>query len=272
MSEDLEFDATRPLFMPPDRRNAISESNSVIEEAYATGNPVVVYIHGRAKNIGEPKKSVESNIYRGLKSYGISVIGFTWDADDSVYDETRPIASAEDFVTFLMALGHYLKNHPNEKKPTLLAHSMGNIIVSELAKEDQLRREKGDLFKNILLSAAAVKTKRHHKWLKKIEVSERLYVLVNPDDKVLKFAGLLFKPDMLGRELRGPGVSPENAQYIDLRRLEVNHRYFVPAGQKSQSNLKTFFAEALAGKAVDLDAIADIERVEGVSVYTIRPG
>jgi pimeloyl-ACP methyl ester carboxylesterase len=269
---DLSYDSSHPLYLPTGARLSIAESRAAVVQAYSSGYPVLVYIHGRAKGIGEPKKSVEEGIYEALGSYGVSVIGFTWDADDGGYDPTRPEAAAEDFDRFLDALGGYLASTDaaGRARPALLAHSMGNIIVSELAKDERLTSERGKLFANIVLSAAAVKSKRHHRWLGRIEASERNYVMVNPDDKALLLAGFAFRPNMLGREVRAPGVSPEQAVYVDLSRLGVNHRYFVPGRQKGQVHLKTFYSQALTGQAVDLDPITDPVEIDGVGLRSIR--
>ncbi len=94
---DLDYDPNRPLFLPSGERMSISQSRAAIEQAYSLDSPVLVYIHGRARGVGEPKKSVNQRIYDALSAYGASTIGFTWDADDGGYDETRPQASAEDF-------------------------------------------------------------------------------------------------------------------------------------------------------------------------------
>jgi pimeloyl-ACP methyl ester carboxylesterase len=273
MSDDLNYNPDLPLYISPNQRFAIDDAHKALEVAYSKDKPVVIYIHGRAKNVGEPAKSEKKNIYKDLADYGISVIGFTWDADDGGYDETRPIASADDFDLFLKALKNYLSTGTgtDKDKPSLIAHSMGNIIVAELAEEDRLTVERGKLFKNIIFSSAAVKSKRHHKWLRKIDASERNYIMVNPKDPMLGFAGYLFKPNMLGREIRKPGVSIEHGFYIHLGRLDVGHRYFVAPGQENQSNLHLFYVQALAGQTVELDGISGRKPLDGIEIFSIKP-
>jgi hypothetical protein len=271
MTHPLNYDYARPLFMLPQQRLSIDDAPQAIEAAYATGKPVLIYLHGRAKGLGEPRKSVKEKIYDNLSRYGVCTIGFTWDADDGGYDETRPVASADDFHRFLAILRKYLQSHPGAAKPSLLAHSMGNIIISELAKDDLLVADPGTLFENIVFSAAAVKQKRHKRWLEKTGVAERNYVMINPNDTMLKIAGFGFKPDMLGRDLRSPGVAPAQATYVSLERLGVKHRYFVKPGQNKQANLDSFYAQALTGVALDLASLADPDTIDGVSVMSIRP-
>ena len=274
MSNDLNFDPNRPLFVPSGERFPIAQSQGALAMAFASGRPVLIYLHGRAKGIGEPRKSVQTNIYRGLGSYGVSVIGFTWDADDGGYDETRPLESADNFDRFLDALAEFQDSAAgrDEAKPSLIAHSMGNLIVAELAKEGRLDSGRGMLFRNIVMNAAAVKAKRHHMWLEKIGTAQRNYVMINQQDKVLLFAGFLFRPNMLGRELRGPGAASDRTTYVELSQLGVNHRYFVPAAQNNQASLRSFFAQALVCHDVNFDGIAEPEGVDGIKVRRLKPG
>lgn len=273
MSDDLKYDPNRPLYISPNKRFALSDSKKALELAYSKNKPVLIYIHGRANNVGEPMKSEKENIYDDLASYGISVIGFTWDADDGGYDESRPEASADDFDSFLTAINDYLRTSDGKGKahPSLLAHSMGNIIIAELAKDEKLTAERGKIFNNIVLSSAAVKSKRHHKWLKDIGISDQTYVMVNPKDPMLRFAGIL-RPNMLGREIKKPGVSKEHGYYIHLEDVDVDHRYFVPSGQKNQSNLYSFYSQALTGIQVDLAKISEKTSIDGIDIFGVLPG
>lgn len=264
----LKYSKSKPLFMYPDHRFSLDQTNTLLKKAYSKNMPVLVYIHGRAKGIGEPRKSVEQKIYKELKSYGVVVIGFTWDADDGGYDISRPASSADDFDKFLHSVQSFL-DQTNQQRPSLLAHSMGNIILSELAKDDLINSDRGKIFDNIVFNAPAVIQKRHHKWLRKIGISERIYIMINPKDKALLFAGFMFRPNMLGREINPPGVGKEKANYIYLKGLGVNHRYFVKSKQKKQNNLYEFFKNALAGKEVELESIAVEESIRGIPVNHI---
>lgn len=271
MANPLKFDRTRPLFLLPRQQLPIESAALALEEVYQQGAPVLIYIHGRAKRIGEPRKSVEQDIYTNLGRYGVATLGFTWDADDGGYDESRAIASADDFNRFLELLAEYLRANPAKHRPSLLAHSMGNLIISELAKDGLLSNDRGHLFENIILSSPAVKQKRHHRWLQDIGVSQRRYVMINPSDPMLKFAGFGLKPDMLGENLKSPGVSPDQATYVSVARLAVKHRYFVKPGQRKQANLYDFYEQATTGKEVEFASIAEPDSIDGVPVQAIKP-
>lgn len=101
----LDYDATHPLFIAPETRFRIDAAPRELELCFATGKLVLIYIHGRAKGVGEPKKSVQSGIYQDLASYGEAVLRFTWDADDGGFDENRPIAACEELARLLAAVG-----------------------------------------------------------------------------------------------------------------------------------------------------------------------
>jgi len=214
----------------------------------------VIYVHGRAKGVGEPAKSVQSKIYAALEGYGLAVIGFTWDAEGSGYDKQQPIASADDLSTFLKSLQGYLIENPSSRPPVLLAHSMGAIIIEELARRNDLTEANGKAIESLIFNAAAVETKHHADWLSKVSIAKRIYVLVNRHDRVLGFAGIGIKPDMLGRKLTDPLVAA--VTYVDVGGLGVNHRYFVPNGQNKQVATYSFFEQALGGKAIDMSSIA----------------
>jgi esterase/lipase superfamily enzyme len=270
----LTYDPEVPLyFHHTGARFRLDQSTELLALAYAQNKPVLIYLHGRAKDIGEPQKSIEKKIYAALHHYELTVIGFTWDADDGGYDESRAISSVPDLQIFLEALKEYLLRPANAElaKPSIIAHSMGNLLLAELAKDGLLANNQlGQVFNNVVLNAAAVKSKRHHLWLGRIAPAGKVYVMINPHDTVLMFAGLLFKPDMLGKELRAPGAASAHISYLDLSALDVNHRYFIPAAQNGEPHLRTFFAAALTGKAPDLSTYTQPEKIADVAVHRFK--
>ncbi len=59
MPNPLDYNRAKPLFMLPDNLLAIDDAPNALESLYNQGKPVLIYLHGRAKGIGEPRKSVE---------------------------------------------------------------------------------------------------------------------------------------------------------------------------------------------------------------------
>ena len=264
----LTYDPDHPLFIAPSTRLRIDEAEKALDLCYQTGRPVLIYLHGRAKDVGEPKKSVNTEIYRELEAYGVAVLGFTCHADDPGYDENRAVASSDDFARLLKSLRSYLDSH-NVQAPSLLAHSMGNIIVAEAAKDELLGPAAGTLITNLILTSAAVKTKRHAKWLDLIEAAERIFVPVNTHDLVLGFAGLAFRPNMLGKDLQGPGARSPKVTYVDISACKVNHRYFVPQGQNRHVGLKSLYADWATGLPPRFNDIAMPDEMNGVPVLRV---
>ncbi len=57
MDDDLKYDAALPLYISYGKGFSIEEAEKALELAYSENLSVVIYIHGRAKDIGEPLKS-----------------------------------------------------------------------------------------------------------------------------------------------------------------------------------------------------------------------
>lgn len=114
----------------------------------------------------------------------------------------------------------------------LLTHSMGAIVL-------QAACSRGDdaLWKSLthaVMSASAINVAGSRSWINKLGIST--YVMLNPQDKMLKsssnggpFVGLQSGSTFPASEIA------ENAIYLDVAKLDVNHRYFVKAGSKSNA-------------------------------------
>lgn len=271
---NLEYDANQPIFVPSKGKFAIDDGVAALETALQDREkPLLVYVHGRANKKGEPKKSVKEGIYDALNAYDVNTIGFTWNADDGGYDPDLPAASAPDFLKFLGYLENYFRDQKNSNlaPPTLLTHSMGVIVVSTLAQRGSLGQTKPEIFSNVVLSAPAVVTNDHARWLSDIRIARRIYVTVNEKDKMLWLAGLGKTPDMLGHTLSTPWSNSGRVTYVDVSLLDVNHQYFVKAGQKGQLNLGKFYSDALKGQNLDLNAFSKAGNRDGVPVRVILP-
>ncbi len=103
--------------MLPRQRPSSDDAPQVIEAAYPTGKPMLISFHGRAKGLGEWRRSVNEKIFDNLSGYGVRPIWFTLDADDGGYDKTRPVASADDIHFFLGVPMDYLQSHAGAAKP-----------------------------------------------------------------------------------------------------------------------------------------------------------
>lgn len=266
MNHPLDYDQSRPLFLSNGQRFAMQDAIQCIQTAFADNRPVLIYLHGRAAGKGEPKRSVGDGTYNALQGYGANVIGFTWDSDDTGYDIQRPLAIKAEFVRFLDLLTRFVAANALAL-PSFIAHSMGNLLVAELARDGYFLARHGPRFNHIVLCAPALKSKDHNQWLGQIQAAKQVFVTYNQHDKMLLALGVVTFAAMLGKKLQPPLVADQVVRYVDLGDLHVNHHYFVPSGQEQKQNLTTFFATALLGQHVDLEFLARPVDVGGVTVF-----
>jgi len=161
-------------------------------------------------------------------------------------DKANPEAAA--------ALYTRLVNDECKIKINLLCHSMGNyllkhsLMTSENASSDLV-------FDNMNLVAADTNNKNHADWLDKIDVRNRIHVVINEDDTALKASRV--KP---GREQRArlghylKSLNSENAVYIDVTESEgvgCEHSYFKGEPVDKNSDLKALFTDLFNGKSVE---------------------
>ncbi len=269
MTQPLDYDKNLPLYLGSGQRFALQDALACIEAAFAQNKPVLIYLHGRAAGRGEPKRSVQDGTYAALQAYGAAVIGFTWDANDNGYDIQRPLAIKAGFVQFLDLLAQFVAAKALDL-PSLLAHSMGNLLIAELANEGYFLAQ--PRFKHIVLSAPALKSKDHHQWLGQIQAASQVFVTYNQHDKMLLALGVVTFTAMLGKKLVLPLAANAAVQYVDIGDLRVNHHYFVPSGQENKQNLSTFFATALRGQTVDLATLARPVALNGGTVFRLNNG
>jgi Alpha/beta hydrolase of unknown function (DUF900) len=270
----LEYDKNLPLYLASGQRFALHDAKACIEAAFAEHKPVLIYLHGRAAGKGEPKRSVLDGTYAALQAYGATVIGFTWDADDTGYDIQRPLAIKTGFVHFLDLLAQYVESRALAL-PSLIAHSMGNLLIAELAHEGYFSGPtlaQQPRFKHIVLTAPALRSKDHHQWLGQIHAARQVYVTYNQHDRMLLALGVVSFAAMLGKKLVLPLAASAAVQYVDVGNLHVNHHYFVPSGQENKQNLNTFFATVLRGQSVDLATLARPVLLDGVTVFRLING
>lgn len=132
----------------------------------------------------------------------------------------------------------------------LLCHSMGNYLAKYAAKpsSSSLRRL---VFDNIAMVAADANNPDHEQWLGNFRTRNRLYVVINEDDRALKWSRL--KPgceqeERLGQHTRNL-ISP-NANYVDVtgvRGVGSDHSYFKGTPVKRNRALRDLFKLVFEG-------------------------
>ena len=223
--------------------------------------PIVLFVHGRGD---EPKKSlkgtgffvglfgVEGKAVQKLEQYGSSVVLFSWDSrrGSGLTDRERPLAnmpdSARRFANVLGEVAKSLAAAPAAHPPvTLLAHSMGTIVVQTYVQQNGGWRSPGDgrLFANVVLSSADADNLGHPAWVDKIAAVERVFVTVNPIDPTLEESVEARQPSAvaLGRD---PGAPLANAATYAM--LQINaHEIFTK--KPDHPEISKFFDAAFKG-------------------------
>jgi len=139
-------------------------------------------------------------------------------------------------------------------KLNLLCHSMGNYLLKKtLGSSDNTTSNL--VFDNVCLIAADANNAGHKKWVEKIDVRKRLYVVINEDDFALKAARI--KPGdeqlaRLGHYTRR--LNSKNAHYIDLtnaKHVGREHSYFTGASVVKNKKLSAMFKKMFSGTSVE---------------------
>lgn len=139
----------------------------------------------------------------------------------------------EDHAKVLEQIKHYKLNGTlGSKSLNLFFHSMGNHLIRQTVK----KAVKVQLYdtvwvNNLILNSACVPQRKHEEWIKKINFAEDIYVEYNPDDRVLKGAGLVSKKKQLGTK---PRLSCKEVHYFNFSPLvNKRHSYFVNLAGRS---------------------------------------
>jgi len=95
------------------------------------------------------------------------------------------------------------------------------------------------LFDSLVISAAASHAKHHAKWVDKIDFSDQIYITINQNDKLLG-KGIT---SILGNAF----IRSAKANYIDITKYKLNHRYYLHRDLIGKSKIKSFYNDVLNG-------------------------
>jgi len=139
-------------------------------------------------------------------------------------------------------------------KINLLCHSMGNYVFKHTLSTSENATSKL-VFDNICLVAADTNNENHFHWVGKLDVRNRIYVVLNENDSALKASRI--KPGeeqkaRLGHYIKQ--LNSPNTHYIDVTNVEhvdSEHTYFKGSSVKKNIKLKTLFSGMFNGKSVE---------------------
>jgi len=221
-------------------------------------------------------------VHKIERGYDASVLMFNWDSAfhglnflDREVPLSHTVAGGTALGQLLTLLHEFQLAHPNEKKPVLLVHSMGSIVVQH-AIEDGHWPIANKLFSAVLFSQPDANDKGHAAWLDQVARRELTYVTQNQDDNVLKRSTDARPVGMHALGLGTDEPLAPNARYIDISRMgplgkkDEDHEVFGKGAMNGQVYLCQFFTQVLTGSAVVLDPTVNVESVTNEVVYRLR--
>lgn len=136
----------------------------------------------------------------------------------------------------------------------LLCHSMGNYLLKYTLKPSETNAT-NLIFDNINLVAADANNEDHAEWVEKMDVRNRLNIVINENDSALGVSRL--KPGeeqkaRLGHYTRN--LNSINATYIDVTKadhIDEEHTYFKGDVMKKNKDLKDLFTQIFNGQSVE---------------------
>ncbi len=216
------------------------------------GNDVLLFVHGHGKSF--PQVLVRANQIR--ERYDISMVVFDWPSFNSNFNKSlaRVRRCGENFYNLLLQLKQYRDDEMEEDQHlSLLMHSLGNYYLTHMVVNGNNQYLDEKIFDNIIMNAAAVRSKEHGEVISQVRLQERLYVICNEHDRVLRGAHLLTSGKMLGNLALEPLAG--NATYVDFSLVAGNeHNYFVGyhSFEYELPAFNHFYHGAFHGQDVDL--------------------
>lgn len=220
--------------------------------AINNGRDILLFVHGHGK-------SLTSVLTRGFQvgdKYDVSMIIFDWPSMNSNFNKSlsRVRRCGENYYNLLLQLQEYrTRNLQPDQHLSMLLHSLGNYFLTHLVVNGNNQYMNGLIFDNIIMNAAAVRSKEHGEVVSQIKMQENLYVIFNKNDRVLRGAHLLTSGKMLGNMAIKPLAT--GATYIDFTPVAGKEHTFFAGYHQFEYDLPAFnhvFNTAFHGEKVDL--------------------
>lgn len=234
------------------------------------GSDILLFVHGHGKNL--PLVLTRANQIQ--TRYGVSLVVFDWPSYNSNFNKslTNVRRCGENFYNLLLQMKQYReeKLKPDQKQSMLL-HSLGNYFLTHMVLNGNNQYLEEKIFDNIILNAAAVKSKDHGEVISQLRFQDRLYVALNKNDRVLRGAHLLMYGKMLGNEALDPLVP--RANYVDFTSVAGSQHTYFAGYHKFEDDLpaiKHFYSGAFHGEDVDFSDSTMFTASPGKKIYQVR--
>jgi hypothetical protein len=233
------------------------------------GEDLLLFIHGHGQSL--PQSLTRSD--QILSRYDVSMVVFDWPSYNSNFNKSlsRVRRCSENYYNLLLQMKDYRETSMKSGQHlSMLLHSLGNYYLTYQVVNGNCQYMKEKIFDNIIMNAAAVRSKEHGEVVSQLAIQDRIYVTFNHMDKVLRGAHLLTTGKMLGNVVIEPLAG--NAIYADFSCVAgTQHTYFTGYHdfEYSLPAFSRFFDTAFKGGEVDFSDSGMFKKKEEGPIYLI---
>jgi hypothetical protein len=216
------------------------------------GRDILLFIEGYGKTF----PMILNRAFQVQARYNVSLVVFDWPSKNRNFNrsQARVRLCGDNFYNLLLQIKEYRRKSMNENQHfSILAHSLGNYYLSNLIVCGNGQYLKEIFIDNIIMNAAAIRSKEHGEVLSQLGFHKRLYITSNKNDWVLHGACLLTSGRMLGISALKPMAS--NAHYVnftDIVGKEHSYYYGYHPFEYNNPAFFYFYNTALHGNEVNL--------------------
>jgi hypothetical protein len=216
------------------------------------GRDILLFIEGHGKTL----PMALNRAFHVQTRYNLSLIVFDWPSKNRNYNSSlaRVRRCGDNFYNLMLQIKEYKKQSMDENQHfSILAHSLGNYFLSNLIVCGDAQYLNDVFIDNIIMNAAAIRSKEHGKVLSQMKFYKRLYITSNKYDWVLHGAHLLTAGRMLGIDPIKPLV--RQAYYVNFTSVvgkEHSYYYGRHPFEHEYPAFFYFYNTSLHGKEVNL--------------------
>ncbi len=193
-------------------------------QAIDNGRDFLLFIEGHGKTL----PMALNRAYQVQARYDVSLILFDWPSKNSDFNLSlaRVRRCTDNFYNMLLQIREYKRHYMHDNQHfSVLAHSLGNYFISYLVVCGDAQYLQEPFIDNIIMNAPAIRTKEHGEVLSQLKFQNRLFIMLNKNDWVLRGANLLTSGKMLGNIAMKPLV--DSAVYVDFTNVAGReHSYY----------------------------------------------
>jgi hypothetical protein len=234
------------------------------------GRDILLFVEGHGKTL----PMALNRAFQVQERYDVALVVFDWPSKNSNFNKSlsRVRRCGDNFYNLLLQIRDFRNVSMNEDQSfSILCHSLGNYFISNfiVCGDGQYLRDK--FIDNIVMNAAAIRTKEHGEVLSQVVFADRIYITSNKNDFVLRGAHLLTSGKMLGNFVINP-MAP-NARYVNFTGVAGReHSYYFGYHPFEHENpaFYYFYNATLHGKEVNLQDTSLFTPRESGDGYDVR--